>query len=804
MIAATLMAVLSHWRRQPLQLGMLVIGLALATALWSAVQAINSEARASYAEAAAQISPDQEDYLIGDEGFIELSQYVALRRAGWLVSPLLIGEFGDPGSRIELLGIDILTHPMAETLTKVNTARQAEPLQPADLLLPPGRLFVHPETKLPDTDLPPVIANANVPPGTAVGDIGTVARLLQSGSRISRLVILPQQPVGLPPLRDIAPDLIRQSGSTGADTEQLTRSFHLNLTAFGLLAFAVGLFIVQGTIALGIEQRRGMFRTLRSLGIPIKILISIIFTELAIITTLAALIGLALGYLIAAALMPGVGATLSGLYGADLPGSLRLRPSWVLSGFGMALAGMVMAGVQSAWSIRTLPILAPPASAARGQQTLRGHRWSAAAGGLLLLAAAVIPIAFDGLFAGFLFLGALMIGAALLLPLLLSLLATLGGRLAKRPLSQWLWADMRAQLPGLSLALMALLLALATNIGVGTMVSSFRLTFVGWLDQRLASELYMTLPNSDDARKVTLWLEERGVRVLPIRHSDERFNGAPMEVYGVVDDATYRDNWPLIAAQTLAWDQIAQGTGVLINEQLARRADLAPGDPLQIAADWQMTIAGVYSDYGNPHPQAIVGLDRLLAERPRIENRRFGLRVDADQAQGLRADLQEAFDLPATAFIDQRALKDRSLAIFERTFVVTGALNLLTFGVAGFAMLTSLLTLWSQRLPQLAPIWAMGVTRHKLARLEVLRSVCLAALTAVLALPLGLMLGWALLAVVNVEAFGWRLPMTLFPMEWLRLFAMALMAAALAAALPALRLARLKPADLLRVFANER
>ena len=82
--------------------------------------------------------------------------------------------------------------------------------------------------------------------------------------------------------------------------------------------------------------------------------------------------------------------------------------------------------------------------------------------------------------------------------------------------------------------------------------------------------------------------------------------------------------------------------------------------------------------------------------------------------------------------------------------------------------------------------------------------MCLAALTAVLALPLGLMLGWALLAVVNVEAFGWRLPMVLFPVEWMRLFAMALMAAALAAALPALRLARLKPADLLRVFANER
>ena len=39
----------------------------------------------------------------------------------------------------------------------------------------------------------------------------------------------------------------------------------------------------------------------------------------------------------------------------------------------------------------------------------------------------------------------------------------------------------------------------------------------------------------------------------------------------------------------------------------------------------------------------------------------------------------------------------------------------------------------------------------------------LAALTAVAALPLGLALAWVLLAVVNVAAFGWRLPMQVFP-----------------------------------------
>ena len=116
----------------------------------------------------------------------------------------------------------------------------------------------------------------------------------------------------------------------------------------------------------------------------------------------------------------------------------------------------------------------------------------------------------------------------------------------------------------------------------------------------------------------------------------------------------------------------------------------------------------------------------------------------------------------------------------------------------------SLLTLATMRVPQLAPAWAVGVTRQHLGRLEILRAVLLAALTAVVALPLGLLLAWALLAVVNVAAFGWELPMYFFPMDYARLGLLALIAAALAAILPAKRLARTPPADLLKVFANER
>lgn len=144
------------------------------------------------------------------------------------------------------------------------------------------------------------------------------------------------------------------------------------------------------------------------------------------------------------------------------------------------------------------------------------------------------------------------------------------------------------------------------------------------------------------------------------------------------------------------------------------------------------------------------------------------------------------------------------MAVFERTFTVTAALNVLTLGVAAVAMLASLMTLARMRLPQLAPVWALGLTRARLARLELARAALLAALTAVLALPVGLVLAWALLAVVNVEAFGWRLPMHLFPGDWLRLGILALLAALLASAWPVLRLARTAPSDLLKVFANER
>ncbi|MDD9921977.1 MAG: ABC transporter permease, partial [Boseongicola sp.] len=424
------------------------------------------------------------------------------------------------------------------------------------------------------------------------------------------------------------------------------------------------------------------------------------------------------------------------------------------------------------------------------------------------LTCAVIALALgmfgSGLIAGFVLLGCLLIAAALALPAILGAALFLAERQAQPGLSTWFWADTRQQLPGLSLALMALLLALAANIGVGTMVGSFRSTFTGWLDQRLVSELYVKLESADDQPAFEAFVGPHVDAVLPIWNTVQDILGAPAEIFGVVDHPTYRDNWPLLAQADAVWDRISNGEGALINEQLARREGLKPGSVLPMPGDWQTEVLGVYSDYGNPLGQVILPLNTLTARYADISKDDFGLRLPSERVAELRKALVNDFGLPPDNLIDQASLKAFSLQVFERTFAVTGALNVLTLSVAGFAILTSLLTLASLRLPQLAPVWALGLPRATLSKIEILRAVTLASLTFIIAIPVGLVLAWVLLSVINVEAFGWQIPMQIFPSQWIWLGALSLLAAALASLWPARQLVKRPPSDLIRVFANER
>ncbi|WP_436084110.1 ABC transporter permease [Pararhizobium sp. LjRoot235] len=799
---AAMSALLSHWRRRPMQLVMLLMGLSLATALWSGVQAINAEARASYDRAASILGKDRLEQLVhADGGVIPQHVFVELRRAGWLVSPVIEGQLRVGATRLHVIGIEPLSLPVEAQQVDLGSGDGL-----LQFIMPPGLIYVSPETarQLSGQQLPPIRTSANILPGTAITDIGIAQRLLEKPRQISRLILSPDQPEDRTSLAAIAPKLVLKKPDAQGDLARLTDSFHLNLTAFGFLAFAVGLFIVYSAIGLAFEQRRPTFRTLRSLGLSARALTGLLLAELIMLALVAGIVGVAIGYLVASFLLPGVAATLQGLYGASVPGTLTLRPQWWVTGLGIAVFGTLVSAAQSLWRVWRMPLLAPaqPRAWARASETALRFRAFAALG----LFATTIGLGLwgSGLVVGFSVLGGLLLGAALLLPVVLALFLALMQRWASGPVAQWFWADTRQQLPGLSLALMALLLALSANVGVGTMVSSFRLTFTGWLDQRLAAELYVTARSEIEAQALRQWLRPKVDAVLPIWSVNGVVNQQPAEIYGMADHSTYRDNWPLLEALPDVWDRVARGEAALVNEQLARRDNLVVGDRLLLPGDWDTLLAGVYSDYGNPTGQVIVGIDALIAHYPDVSRLRYGLRLSPPEAAGLAIELRNAFDLPPQNLVDQASLKRRSLQIFEQTFAVTATLNVLTLGVAGLAMFASLMTLSGMRLPQLAPIWAMGLTRRHLVLLELARTMVLAVMTLVAALPVGLGLAWVLLAIVNVEAFGWRLPIYLFPADWLRLGALALAAALLSALIPLRRLAAIAPSDLLKVFANER
>ncbi len=799
MTRACLQALLSHWWRNPLQLFTFLAGLALATALWSGVQAINAEARASYDAAAETLGEGRFDQLLPRAGdSFAQETYVALRRAGWQVSPVVEGRLRLPDGAVRVVGLDPLTTP--GTLNPVEGADDLD----LSAFLSEGVLFANAEVaaRLRGQVTQTIIKDPTLAPDTVVTDVGVAQRLLDRAGRLNRLIVAPEQPIGLPPLQQIAPDLTRVAAQSSSDVGQLTDSFHLNLTAFGLLSFAVGIFIVHGTIGLVFEQRRGMVRTLRTLGVPLRRLVVLMALELMALSLVAGALGVLLGYVVAALLLPGVAATLEGLYGAQVAGGLQLRPVWWLSGLGIAVIGAGLAGAGALWKIARMPILASARPRAWAVVAGRG-RWVQAGLALFLLALAAVLTMLDlGLIASFVMLGCLLLGAALLLPLFLGAVLALGQSRSSGALVGWFWADTRQQLPGLSLALMALLLAMAANVGVSTMVSSFRLTFVDFLDQKLFAEAYVRGVDAARFAEVEAYLEDQGALVLPLLAVDTRVQGVPAEILGIRAGTGYAENWTFLQAQSGVWEQVASGEAVIVNEQLARRAGIGLGDQLPLGPGLTLPLAGIYGDYGNPIGQAAVSAARFSAAFPEETPRQ--LAVIGLSAAELRSDLGARFGLPESAVIDQRALKAFSLQVFEGTFSVTAALNVLTLAVAGFAILMSLLTLAAIRLPQLAPVWAMGLTRGALARAELIRALVLAALTSVLALPLGLALAWVLLAVVNVEAFGWRLPMYLFPWQYAQLGAWTLIAAGLAALWPARKLARTPPSHLLKVFANER
>ncbi|MFJ2548612.1 ABC transporter permease [Pseudomonas sp. NPDC087612] len=809
-----LQALLSHWRRHRLQFFSIFTGLWLATALWTGVQALNSQARADYARASAVLTgPTQAQLIAGNGERFEQALYLQLRRLGWQVSPLLEGRLrfaGEQALTVRLIGIEPLSLPTAMTVA-------GTPLQGFDVqafIGEPGQAWIGPDTlrQLPlnasgqatTSDgqvLPPFVVQPQLAPGVIVVDIGHAQTLLQAPGQLSRL-LLNDNARPLP--ADIAARLTLQAPSDDGDLQRLTDSFHLNLTALGLLAFVVGLFIAHAAIGLALEQRRGLIRNLRACGISLNTLLLGLSLELGVFAVLGGLAGAASGYGLAALLLPDIAASLRGLYGAQVAGQLSLPAGWWLAGIAVSVLGALLAGAGSVLRAARLPLLALAQPQAWRMAQGPWLRRQAVVAGLLLVVALACWQWGNSLASALILLAALLLAAALLLPALLDGALAWLARGCRGALAEWFVADSRQQLPALSLALMALLLALAASVGVGSMTEGFRKTFSGWLDQRLSADLYLTPQDTTQALQLTDWLAEQPAitTLLPSWRAEIRVQQWPVQVQGIIDHPAYPARWPLLEQSPQAWAQLASGNALMLSEQLARRLGVQLGDNLQLA-NQTMAVVGIYADYGNPKGHLLVNADWLRGHLPQATLSTISLNLAPERIATFKDELQQRFALDDSRVVEQASLKRWSTEIFSRTFAATTALNSLTLGVAGIALFISLLTLSQSRLGQLAPLWALGVRRTQLVGLSLGQTLMLSSLTVLLAIPLGLLLAWCLVAVVNVQAFGWRLPLHVFAAQLLQLALLGLLTSLLASAWPLWQLARSQPSELLRQFADE-
>jgi putative ABC transport system permease protein len=143
-------------------------------------------------------------------------------------------------------------------------------------------------------------------------------------------------------------------------------------------------------------------------------------------------------------------------------------------------------------------------------------------------------------------------------------------------------------------------------------------------------------------------------------------------------------------------------------------------------------------------------------------------------------------------------LQQDALEIFDRTFAITGALQMLATIVAFIGVLSALLSLQLDKQLQIGILRAVGLTTHELWQLVLLETGLMGAAAGLLAMPTGYALSLILVYVINQRSFGWTLQMLVGPAPFLQAFAVAVIAALLAGIYPAYRMSRMSTAEALR------
>jgi putative ABC transport system permease protein len=388
----------------------------------------------------------------------------------------------------------------------------------------------------------------------------------------------------------------------------------------------------------------------------------------------------------------------------------------------------------------------------------------------------------NSVFWGFVLLGLILFAAAWCLPAILALgLGVLSHFLSKRTqsITNWLLSDGWAQLPSMRTAMMALLLALTCNLGVESLIGSFRTAFTTWLEQRLTADIYVRQHSPALTKLVNEGLEAEWISASHERFEISlRWNQRPTQVRGLDIDAPDTLTLPLAKAIPKAindWSvssdvisQAMQATLILANEQAHYLGGINLGDTVSLTTAvgiQKFEVAGFFYDYGNANYQFYLPKNTFSQYWPSTKQRGIALWLNAETGETKQAVLAEAetalikSGVSPEDWVTQGRLREIALGVFDKTFAITLAMNALTLIVAGLALLTSMMAILQERLPQFAQWSALGVNSREQILVITVPLLLFVSITWLLSIPLGALLSWLLINKLNIMSFGWSMPM---------------------------------------------
>ncbi len=828
-IFITLATTLSFYRQRPLQALFVLVGLVLGCGLYTAVAQINASAKASYAEA-DQILGASAQWRITDRlnSEVAVEDYIRLRRAGFTqVYPVIEKRLPSAdGALISLIATDLLALPLNPTDGASTGENPFSGAGWSGLTQTPYETWVPTETakrlgivegeqiRLRDGKrLPPAVIRSQAQQRDQIFmDVGAVLSLFETNRvsylAASHLTVSEQQQIS-----EVFDDrLLATNNAQALDLTQLTQSLHTNLTALGLLSFVVGTFIVFNAVHFSLHARRQTLRVLGDLGAARRDVMAAILLEAFIWAVVGALLGTLLAQPLSAALMPAVAATLSNIYGASVSSLPVFNADLFLQALLLALSGLLLAMVLPLVRSIDSPSIggvagkdSPSATASLSRQELTAAFLGA---GFLVAAYVSYPVA-STVVQGFGLLALVLFAGIALLPVSILLVVAVGKvGFGRHWLGRWALADVRFQLPHLRLAMMALLLTLIANIGVTSLVGSFRIALTHWLETRLSADIYVTAgvlePTSISQQR---WVKSAHQRI----EIDTTFSGRKMTIVGVDVDAPdftvasvigadpgVFERWmsgdeidqsPASGARSLdgsapsrsvtdrpVVDSLASGDSVeyfvgsaassaetikvFANEQVRYLAGVEVGDAFDLPTAQgtrRFEVLGFFHDYGNVNYALHLPAQSFLKLFPNAEPQGWGLWVGDEQMEAAELGLTELGVEPGS-WVSQRDVLAISMAIFDRTFAITRALNTLTLLVAAVAIFASLLAVYQFRRNEYALWRSLGATWPTFFLVSGFPIILMTGVVMLLALPLGIALSWLLIHKINVISFGWTMP----------------------------------------------